>query len=316
MVKKLAIFSLAVAAALSCGQRQDGGFHPRPFPQASVPAMVTDRTEAASFFAEHFWDEFTDTTQLYFCDSSTANGVKLTDVEQAFANYLAFLGMVDIGEASSSMARLFSQVSAMEAKDTASNVFETISRLARFYLYDPNSPYRDEDIYYPFVDGLASSVFVPDAERTAYGYDARMCSLNRKGTRAADFAFCDKDGRRYTLYGIKADYTILFFSNPGCKACKEIMDALDSYGKVKEYIGSGRLAVLNIYIDEDMTEWYRYMPDYPDDWYDGYDPNYIIRSEILYNVRAIPSLYLLDRDKTVLMKDVPQEKLFQWLSGV
>ena len=94
------------------------------------------------------------------------------------------------------------------------------------------------------------------------------------------------------------------------------MDALDSYGKVKEYIGSGRLAVLNIYIDEDMTEWYRYMPDYPDDWYNGYDPNYIIRSEILYNVRAIPSLYLLDRDKTVLMKDVPQEKLFQWLSGV
>ena len=193
MVKKLAIFSLAVAAALSCGQRQVGGFHPRPFPQASVPAMVTDRAEAASFFAEHFWDEFTDTTQLYFCDSSTVNGVKLTDVEQAFANYLAFLGMVDIGEASSSMARLFSQVSAMEAKDTASNVFETISRLARFYLYDPNSPYRDEDIYYPFVDGLASSVFVPDAERTAYGYDARMCSLNRKGTRAADFAFCDKD---------------------------------------------------------------------------------------------------------------------------
>ena len=82
MVKKLAIFSLAVAAALSCGQRQVGGFHPRPFPQASVPAMVTDRAEAASFFAEHFWDEFTDTTQLYFCDSSTVNGVKLTDVEQ------------------------------------------------------------------------------------------------------------------------------------------------------------------------------------------------------------------------------------------
>ena len=93
------------------------------------------------------------------------------------------------------------------------------------------------------------------------------------------------------------------------------MDELNSIPRVAEMIGDGSLAVLNIYIDSDLEEWRKYMPVYPDNWYNGYDPDFVIRTEIRYNVRAIPSLYLLDRDKTVIMKDVPQEKLFWWLTA-
>ena len=71
--------------------------------------------------------------------------------------------------------------------------------------------------------------------------------------------------------------------------------------------------VLNIYIDEDLKAWKEYMPVYPEDWYNGYDPDYVIRTDVLYNVRAIPSLYLLDKDKTVIMKDAPDTRLFDWL---
>ena len=53
---------------------------------------------------------------------------------------------------------------------------------------------------------------------------------------------------------------------------------------------------------------------YPEKWYNGFDPDLVIRGETLYNVRAIPSLYLLDREKKVLMKDVPEARLFEWLS--
>lgn len=312
MERKLAILAVAVAV-VSCGQRKDSAFHPRPFPQVSVPAMVTDPAEAASYYAEHFWDGFTDTSRLYFCDSAIVNGVRTADVEQAYANYLAFLDIVYLDEAVKSVGNLFAQVSAVEKKDTSSNVFEEITRLTQLYLYDPNSPYRNEDLYFPFVSGLSRSRFVPESSKTAYGYDARMCSLNRVGTRAADFVFSDKDGKSYSLYGIEAEYTILFFSNPGCAACKEIIDALNADERVRKSISDGTLAVLNIYIDEDLAGWYKYMPVYPDDWYNGYDPNLVIRNDVLYNVRAIPSLYLLDRDKVVMMKDAPQEKLFYWL---
>lgn len=143
-----------------------------------------------------------------------------------------------------------------------------------------------------------------------------MCALNSVGSLAADFVFSDKNGKSYSLYGIKADYTLLFFSNPGCHACKDIIDVLSSTPKISDMIEAGRLAVLNIYIDSDLTEWYGYMSIYPDSWYNGYDPNGIIRSDLLYNVRAIPSLYLLDAGKKVIMKDAVQENVFAFLDNL
>ena len=141
-----------------------------------------------------------------------------------------------------------------------------------------------------------------------------MSALNRVGTKAADFRFTDKRGKSYSLYGIKSDYTVLFFSNPGCQACKQIIDVLSNDPKISSMIDEGILKVLNIYIDEDLEAWRSYMPIYPDKWYNGFDPDLVIRGESLYNVRARPSLYLLDKDKVVLMKDAPENRLFDYLS--
>ena len=311
------IFSIIVIVltSVSCGQRQDNAFEQRPFPQVSVPSMMTDGQEAASFLAEYFWDEFTDTEKLYPCDTALVNGVKKTELEQAYANWTAILDMVPHAEAVSAVERLFSRVSAMESKDTSSTVFEVITDMTQKYLYDPNSPFRNEDFYLPFVKGLSQSPYVPEEMKPGYEYDARMCALNQVGTKAADFVFCDRNGRRYSLYGIDADHVILFFSNPGCHACKDIIDVLSGDPGISAAVKAGKLAVLNIYIDSDLTEWYRYMPVYPDDWYNGYDPNLVIRNDMLYNIRAIPSLYLLDEDKRVILKDAPQETVFAWLAN-
>jgi hypothetical protein len=95
----------------------------------------------------------------------------------------------------------------------------------------------------------------------------------------------------------------------------DIINTLKSFPQLQEGIRTGKLAVLNIYIDEDLQAWKEYMPIYPTEWYNGYDPDYVIRTDVLYNVRAIPSLYLLDKDKKVIMKDTPEARLFEWLNA-
>ena len=138
-------------------------------------------------------------------------------------------------------------------------------------------------------------------------------SKNKVGTVAADFRFSDKTGKIRTLHGIKAPMTLLFFSNPGCDACMNIINVLKGEPRIAQLIEDGRLAVLNIYIDEDIAAWRSYMPIYPDQWYNGFDPDLVIRTDDLYDVRAIPSLYLLDENKTVIMKDAPENRLFNAL---
>ena len=313
----IVLAAFATAFAAGCGSGKGERFSPMPFPAVAVPVMYAeDRDAAFEYVLMHYWDGLTDTLRQYPCDSSFVSGVRKADVEQAFADYAGLLGVSDIALARKSISRMYGMSVSCERKDTSSNVFETLTSLAELHLYDPNSPLRMEDIYGVYA-GLLSQYggFAPE-KRAAYAYDAEMCSLNAVGTTAADFYFSDASGKVMNLHGISAEYTLLFFSNPGCNACKEIIDVLTQDAVVSGLVTSGRLAVVNVYIDEDIAEWYSYMPVYPSVWYNGYDPNGIIRGDTLYNVRAIPSLYLLDRQKTVIMKDAPSEKVFRFLADI
>ena len=314
-MKNSIVILLTVLCAVGCANnRKAEQFKALPFPDITAPAMIEDRMEAAEYMAEHWWDGLTDSQRNFPCDSTLISGVSRGDVEQKFANWTVLLNAVDYNVAVKSVNRLFDRAIACERKDTASNVFEMMSQIMEKYLYDPNSPMRNEDFYGPYVSRLSQSEFVDEGMRMAYAFDAKMCELNRVGTKAADFRFSDINGKMRRLYDVKADYTILFFSNPGCTACMDIINALKSFPQVAGGIKSNKIAVLNIYIDEDLKAWREYMPIYPNEWYNGYDPDYVIRTDVLYNVRAIPSLYLLDKDKKVIMKDAPENRLFEWIN--
>lgn len=279
--------------------------------------MITDPAQIAEYQASRFWDAFTDTTETYSCDTALVNGVPKAEVEKALAAYLTVLEQqCSLDFSRKAMASFFKKIEVFEAADTSSNIFGFFESKVPHYLYDPNSPLRDEDLYLPFVRGLSVSEYVSEDLKPAYAHDAAMCSLNQAGQGAADFSFTEANGKKNTLYGIKADYTLLFFSNPGCPACKEIIEALKNDTKVSDLISSGRLSVVNLYIDLELDKWRACVTDYPSDWHNGYDQSYIIRTDVTYNVRAIPSLYVLDREKKVIMKDAPAEKALAFLDSI
>lgn len=312
---KIYIICTAVALAAGCANnRKAEQFTALPFPAAVPPTMMEDPQDRAEYMAMRWFDQITDPTRTYPCDTLLVSGVRKGEVEQNFANWTNVLDMVGLDYARKSVSHLYDRVAACEKKDTNSNLFETFTDLVIKYLYDANSPLRNEDYYSAYSECLSKSDLVEPVMREKYARETSLSSLNRIGTKAADFRFTDKRGKSYSLYGIKSDYTVLFFSNPGCQACKQIIDVLSNDPKISSMIDEGILKVLNIYIDEDLEAWRSYMPIYPDKWYNGFDPDLVIRGESLYNIRAIPSLYLLDKDKVVLMKDAPENRLFDYLS--
>ena len=306
----------AVLIVAGCGQRKAEQFQALPFPDVLPPAMMEDPQDRAEYMAQNMWNSLTDPSRTYPCDSLLVSGVRRADVEQKFANWTQVLGMSSRPVAEKSVSRLYDRALACEKKDTSSNVFETFASLVDKYLFDPNSPLRDEDLYGAYASRLAAYEGYTEVQKEKYARDARLCALNKVGTKAADFRFADRRGKIRTLYGVEAPYTLLFFSNPGCEACMSIINVLKEDPQISSMISSGRLKVLNIYIDEDLDAWRSYMPVYPEEWYNGFDPDFVIRNETLYNVRAIPSLYLLDSEKTVLLKDAPENRMFEYLYGL
>lgn len=297
-------------------EKAEQAFTALPFPEVQVPTMITTQKEALEYLAKNYWNHITDPSRNYQCDTMYVSGVDKNVVEQKFADWTLVLDNVELNYAQGSIRNLYDRCSACEKQNPSSNVFETFVHLAQRYFYDPNSPLRNEDYYLPFVSEYAQNEGLSEAEKGKYEREARLCGLNRKGTKAADFRFADKRGKIRNLYDIDAEFTLVFFSNPGCTACMEIINVLRDDPMISSLIGNGVMAVLNIYIDEDIQAWRSYMPIYPEVWYNGFDPDYEIRSNETYNIRAIPSLYLLDKEKNVLMKDVPENVLFNYLYSV
>ena len=315
-VRKIFIF-VALIAAVSCGNnRKAEQFKALPFPETMPPAMMEDPIDRAEYMAMNLWNGILDPSRDYPSDSMHVSGVRREEVEQKFSNWIQILGSIRMPAAEKSVGRLYEKVLTCQKKDTSSNVFETFRILVEKYLFDPNSPMRNEDFYGVYASRLSGCDLISPEMREKYARDSRLCSLNKVGTKAADFRFADARGRIRNLYEIQSPFTILFFSNPGCRACMDIINVLKGEPAIAQMISDGVITVLNIYIDEDLDEWRSYMPVYPEEWYNGFDPDFTIRNETLYNVRAIPSLYLLDKDKTVLLKDAPEERMFAYLQNI
>lgn len=313
MKKALLIFSVVLFVA-ACGRavkRQTPVS--RPFEKVSVPAMLTDPAARLQYALEHYWDAFFEGTGP--TDTGFVLGVSKREFEEAFSSYCALMIEAPRKVAQSAAEKMFDSLEAKQATDTSNHFYPVITGMIAKYFYDPNSPLRDEDVYLPFVRRMARSEYTNVDSRVAYDFEAKMCALNPCGSQAPDFAFRDARGRNHRLSEIKADYIFLFFSNPGCKACKEIEDELKAPAYMEDAVKSGRIAIVSIYIDNEIDKWKAYVPNYPGYWVVGYDAAGTIRKETLYEVRAIPSLYLLDKDKKIVLKDTPTQRALRFIEN-
>ena len=295
------------------------------FPTVSIPSVYSDnQEEARNYLLDHYWDAF------FKSDGKTTPeailGVADAEVEQAIANYIEILQTMKAQSTPDSPAlfkkavanvnRFFGKLEAKQLADTSSKTYLRLTEIVSRYLFDPNSPMRDEDFYLPFVEGMLKSPCTREDMRNAYRFEAAQCRRNGFGQTAVNFKFKDAGGNKGSLHAVQADYTMLFFSNPGCTSCKEIIDDINSCGCISPMIADKRLAIVNIYIDEEVQKWREYLPNYPKSWINGYDYTFLLRDSADYDIRAIPSLYLLDGKKRVLMKDAPTQRVLAYLENI
>ena len=81
-------------------------------------------------------------------------------------------------------------------------------------------------------------------------------------------------------------------------------------------LGQKKLTVLSIYPDEELDEWRKHLNEFPKEWINGYDKKFAIKEQQLYDLKAIPTLYLLNKEKTVLLKDATAQAIEEYLTNV
>jgi len=269
------------------------------FQMVSVPSMLIDPQQRADYLADHYWDNFD------FTDTAYINLPKIT--EQAFADYIQVLSHTTPGHPGKSIHKMLHEAE----KDTA--IYSYFISLYEKYLYEPNSPLRNEELYIPVLEYILNSSTVGDIYKVRPAYLLELINKNRLGKKANDFTYTLTNGKRSRLYDIKADYTILYFYNPDCETCNDLTRQLSQSSLLNALLDKKKLIILAVYPDEDLAAWKNHISEIPVKWINAYDDSMKLENEEIYDLKAIPTIYLLDKNKTVLLKDTTFEQLEEYL---
>ncbi len=263
------------------------------FKLPEIPVMLTTPEDRARYLATHYWDHYD------FADTTLKSKPEIT--EQAFVDFIQVLGETPLKNAEAGIDTLLNR-----AMTGDSVMYAHFVGLAEKYLYDPNSPMRNEDYYMEVLRNIISSPQVDEIEKLRPKYRLDMARKNRVGTPAADFEYMLTNGRKNRLSAIQSNYVLLFFNNPDCQDCKRVKEHILQSPVFKE---NAKVTILSIYPDDDVELWEQ--TPYPSQWINGCSKG--LRDGKTYDLRAIPNLYLLDKDKRVLIKDGTIENIQQYL---
>lgn len=299
MVFRLVCLLGFVAMIQSCNSQQSKTVTPvnesRSFEMVAVPAMISDPAERAEFLVKHYWDkfDFADTMLMHLPDVT----------EQALANYIDLMQHVSPQTQSVAMKNMMQKAAA------DSSMYAYFVDQYEKYLYDPNSPLRNEPLFaYVLESVLEQSVF-DDTNKIRPAYLLEQISKNKVGDKAIDFTYTLASGKKGKLSQVSTDYVLLFFNNPDCHACREITEQIATSEAISSLIKQKKMTILAVYTDEDQDTWKKHVSEMPSEWINSYDENLILKNDELYDLKAIPTLYLIGKNKEVLLKDVTFSQL-------
>lgn len=268
------------------------------FPFPSIPSMLTQPEERRAFLLEHYWDNFN------FADTLLLANRDVT--EQGFVNHLSLLA-----DGQSSPQEIKESINALcSSMEQHPQARKTFMRLFDDYLYNPNSPLYNEQLYLIYLERMQQSAQVDEATKSTLAFKHKLISLNQPGTSASDFTYYLPDGQKRTLRQTPAKNgrLLLVFYDPECPGCHEIMQDMLHDEALADAVADGQLTVLAIYTEGNPEAWRNDLSNLPSDWIIGTDRE-AIKLKALYDLKAMPSLYLLDGNKKVLLKDAPYARI-------
>lgn len=155
------------------------------------------------------------------------------------------------------------------------------------------------------------------ASRKTITERAYSLMANQIGLAAPDLNLTDTTGKNISLYSIQSPFTLVAFWDPNCGHCKEEIPRLDSMYLAKWKAKGVAVYSVNIY-ENDVPAWKKFISEknLPKDWVHVFQtkearqaeekagiPNY----RQLYDIFKTPTIYLLDKDKRIIAKQLSLE---------
>lgn len=190
-IKVLHLLSFMLIFSACNGQQskkaETGDIKERTFEMVSVPSVITKPEERAAYLITHYWDKFD------FTDTALVHLPEIT--EQAASNYIDMMKYVPSATAASSIKNMMNKAA------VDSTMFAYFAGLYEKYLYDPNSPMRDESLYIPVLEAILEAPVFDEVHKVRPAHLLEVALKNRIGEPATDFTYTLADGKKVLCIG-------------------------------------------------------------------------------------------------------------------
>lgn len=281
---KARLFTLFVLWACTLVQAQAQ----QSFPYPAIPDTLRSVEQRAGYLSEHYWDNYN------FADTLLLKSKEVT--EQGFVNFIDILNRFNLDNASKGVAHKDIAQKGITRKGIAQKGIACFTRKAfsnaaakeRFenliehYFEDQLSPVRNDRVYLIFLEEMKNSPCFDETEKERIAFKIKTTNKNLPGDIAINFNFKDENGKEHQLSDYKDQKVILYFYDPDCENCHEVSAWL------KQQTIPADIKVLKMVADNHIS--------------------------YMYSLKNMPTIFLLDKENKVILKDCTAQELIENIS--
>lgn len=268
------------------------------FPYPAIPDTLRSVEQRAGYLSEHYWDNYN------FADTLLLKSKEVT--EQGFVNFIDILNRFNLDNTSKGVAHKDIAQKGITRKDIArkditqkgiaqkgiacftrkafSNAAakERFENLIEHYFEDQLSPVRNDRVYLIFLEEMKNSPCFDETEKERIAFKIKTTNKNLPGDIAINFKFKDENRKEHQLSDYKDQKVILYFYDPDCENCHEVSAWL------KQQTIPADIKVLKMVADNHIS--------------------------YIYSLKNMPTIFLLDKENKVILKDCTAQELIENIS--
>ena len=253
--------------------------------------VLSDRILFNEYYLRHFFDNFA------WEDPRIFNTVV---VEQKMKEFCNMIYQFDNPEYDSIV------VDALDHAKVNQTSYEYLFDALEYVLGRNISPYKVEHTYIAMLKNALQYKKLDEDRTCRYTRELGFIDKNHAGDTIPNFNIVIANGDTISMYDVQSEYTLLYLQHPTCPTCHKVRNEMKDYPKLNHAIASGKLKVVMVYFEDDPQVWSNYIhsseanPNYIQGW--NFDQT--IDDNNLFDTRTIPYMFLLDKDKVVIKKDL------------
>lgn len=253
--------------------------------------VLSNRQLFQKYYIEHFFDNFA------WNDPRIFNTVVVAQKLKEFCNMIYQLDNPDFDPLI---------VAALNKAKVNKTSYEYLFDALENVLGRNISPYKVEHTYIAILKDALQYPKLDEDRNRRYTRELGFIDKNHAGDTIPNFNLVLANGDTVSMYDIQSEYTLLYLQHPTCPTCHQVRNRMKDFDKLNRAIESGKLKVVMVYFEDDPQVWSNYInsreanPKYLQGW--NFDQT--IDDQNLFDTRTIPYMFLLDKDKVVIKKDL------------